>query len=68
MISSVLIPVHAENLSGAQAVQSKTNQASAASQKRIDTSAEKALTEAEIEQLQEEVQQFKDLSRSPYQS
>lgn len=60
LISSVLIPVHAENLSGAQAVQSKTNQASAASQKRIDTSAEKALTlEAEIEQLQEEVSNLK---------
>ncbi|WP_423840876.1 DUF3450 domain-containing protein [Vibrio mytili] len=56
LISSVLIPVHAENLNDAQAVQSKTNQASAVSQNRIDASAEKALTlESEIEQLQEEV-------------
>ncbi|CAE6952798.1 DUF3450 domain-containing protein [Vibrio alginolyticus] len=60
LISSVLIPVHAENLNDAQAVQSKTNQASAVSQKRIDTSAEKALSlEAEIEQLQEEVSNLK---------
>lgn len=56
LISSVLIPVHAENLNDAQAVQSKTNQASAVSQKRIDASAEKTLSlEAEIAQLQEEV-------------
>ncbi|MGR5238586.1 DUF3450 domain-containing protein [Vibrio alfacsensis] len=56
LISSVLIPVHAENLNDAQAVQSKTNQASAVSQKRINASAEKALSlDAEIEQLQEEV-------------
>ncbi|MGR5459137.1 DUF3450 domain-containing protein [Vibrio alfacsensis] len=56
LLSSVLIPVHAENLNDAQAMQSKTNQASAVSQKRIDISAEKALTlEAEIELLQEEV-------------
>lgn len=60
LISSVLIPAHAANLSDAQAVQSKTNQASAVSQKRIDASAEKALTlEAEIEQLQEEVSNLK---------
>ncbi len=60
LISSVLLPVHAENLNDAQAVQSKTNQASALSQQRIDTSAEKALSlEAEIEQLQEEVSNLK---------
>jgi septal ring factor EnvC (AmiA/AmiB activator) len=60
LISSVLIPVHAANLSDAQAVQSKTNQASAVSQKRIDVSAEKTLTlEAEIAQLQEEVANLK---------
>lgn len=56
LISSTLIPAYADDLSDAQAVQSKTNQASVVSQKRIDVSAEKALTlEAEIEQLQEEV-------------
>ncbi len=56
LMSSLLIPVHAESLNDAQAVQSKTNQASAVSQNRIDASAEKALTlESEIEQLQEEV-------------
>ncbi|BBM66180.1 DUF3450 domain-containing protein [Vibrio alfacsensis] len=60
LISSVLIPAQADNLSDAQAVQSKTNQASAVSQKRIDASAETALTlEAEIEQLQEEVSNLK---------
>ncbi len=60
LISSVWIPVHAENLNDAQAVQTKTNQASAVSQTRIDTSAEKALTlAAEIEQLQEEVSNLK---------
>ncbi len=60
LITSVLIPVHAENLNDAQAVQSKTNQASVVSQKRIDASAEKALTlEAEIEQLQEEIANLK---------
>lgn len=60
LISSVLLPVHAENLNDAQAVQSKTNQASAVSQQRIDTSAEKALSlEAEIEQLREEVSNLK---------
>ncbi len=60
LISSFLIPVHAENFDDAQAVQSKTNQASAVSQKRIDISAEKALIlEAEIEQLREEVSNLK---------
>ncbi|WP_165935489.1 DUF3450 domain-containing protein [Vibrio owensii] len=60
LITSVLIPVQAENLNDAQAVQSKTNQASAVSQKRIDASAEKSLSlEAEIEQLNEEVSNLK---------
>lgn len=46
----------AVGLDAAQSIQSKTNAASASSQKRIDASAEKALTlKAEIEQLQEEV-------------
>lgn len=46
----------AVGLDAAQSIQSKTNAASASSQKRIDASAEKTLTlKAEIEQLQEEV-------------
>ncbi|MCG9648294.1 DUF3450 domain-containing protein [Vibrio brasiliensis] len=46
----------AVGLDAAQFIQSKTNAASASSQKRIDASAEKTLTlKAEIEQLQEEV-------------
>jgi len=46
----------ASSLDSAQSIQSKTNAASASSQKRIDVSAEKALTlKAEIEQLKEEV-------------
>lgn len=60
LLSSTLIPVHADDLNDAQALLSKTNQASAQSQKRVDVSAEKALTlEAEIEQLQEEVSNLK---------
>lgn len=46
----------AVGLDAAQSIQSKTNAASASSQKRIDASAEKTLTlKAEIEQLEEEV-------------
>ena len=46
----------AVGLDAAQSIQSKTNAASASSQKRVDASAEKTLTlKAEIEQLQEEV-------------
>lgn len=46
----------ASGLDSAQGIQSKTNSASASSQKRIDSSAEKTLLlKAEIEQLQEEV-------------
>lgn len=46
----------AVGLDAAQSIQSKTNAASASSQKRIDASAEKTLTlKAEIEQLQKEV-------------
>ncbi|MEX0336870.1 DUF3450 domain-containing protein [Vibrio tubiashii] len=50
----------ANNLDSAQSIQSKTNAASASSQKRIDVSAEKTLTlKAEIEQLEEEVKNLK---------
>ena len=60
LLSSALLPVMADELNRAQTVQSKTNQASASSQKRIDVSAEKALTlEAEIDQLREEISNLK---------
>lgn len=50
----------ANSLDYAQSIQSKTNAASASSQKRIDASAEKTLTlKAEIEQLEEEVKNLK---------
>ncbi len=52
--------VTANSLDSAQSIQSKTNAASASSQKRIDASAEKTLTlQAEIEQLEEEVKNLK---------
>lgn len=60
LISSVVLPTHAQNLNDAQAIQSQTNRASAVSQQRIDASAEKALAlKADIAQLQEEVANLK---------
>ncbi|PMH46122.1 hypothetical protein BCU68_08595 [Vibrio sp. 10N.286.49.B3] len=54
-VSQVTV-VHASSIDAAQKVANKTNQASAQSQKVIDSSAEKTLRyKAEIEQLQDEV-------------
>ncbi|MDA0147632.1 DUF3450 domain-containing protein [Vibrio sp. LaRot3] len=56
IVAAAIAPVHASSLDNAQAIQSKTNSASVASQKRIDKSADNTLSlSAEIEQLQEEV-------------
>lgn len=56
VLATASVNAVASGLDSAQNIQSKTNAASASSQKRIDSSAEKSLTlKAEIEQLQEEV-------------
>lgn len=56
VLAATSVNVAASDLDSAQNIQGKTNAASASSQKRIDSSAENALTlKAEIEQLQEEV-------------
>ncbi|MCG7497979.1 DUF3450 domain-containing protein [Vibrio sp. Of7-15] len=56
VLSATLSTVYASGLDSAQAIQNKTNNASATSQKKIDSSAEAAISlKAEIEQLEEEV-------------
>lgn len=56
LLTAVVAPVSASNLDDAQSIQNKTNSASAASQKRINKSADASLAlHSEIEQLQEEV-------------
>ncbi|MFN3015225.1 DUF3450 domain-containing protein [Vibrio coralliilyticus] len=56
MVATAGFSATASSLDSAQSIQSKTNSSSAASQKRIDVSAENTLSlQAEIEQLQEEV-------------
>ncbi|EGU46401.1 hypothetical protein VII00023_03078 [Vibrio ichthyoenteri ATCC 700023] len=56
VIAAATSPVSASSLDSAQAIQNKTNAASASSQKRIDNSADTSLRlQAEIEQLEEEV-------------
>lgn len=56
LIAATMSNAHAASLTQAEAIQSKTNQASAASQQRVDHSAEATLShKAEIEQLKEEV-------------
>ncbi|WCP65823.1 DUF3450 domain-containing protein [Vibrio tubiashii] len=60
LATSASTTMAANSLDSAQSIQSKTNAASASSQKRIDVSAEKTLTlKAEIEQLEEEVKNLK---------
>ena len=56
VMSATLSTAYASGLDDAQAIQNKTNNASSASQKKINTSAEATITlKAEIEQLEEEV-------------
>ena len=60
LATSASTTMAANSLDSAQSIQSKTNAASASSQKRIDVSAERTLTlKAEIEQLEEEVKNLK---------
>jgi chromosome segregation ATPase len=60
LATSASTTMAANSFDSAQSIQSKTNAASASSQKRIDVSAEKTLTlKAEIEQLEEEVKNLK---------
>ncbi|MCG9678815.1 MULTISPECIES: DUF3450 domain-containing protein [Vibrio] len=64
MVTAVGFSAAASSLDRAQSIQSKTHSSSAASQKRIDVSAENTLSlQAEIEQLQEEVKNL-DVYRS----
>lgn len=54
--ASIALPIHANTLDDAKAIQNKTNEASAASQKKIDKSSNSAIElQAEIEQLSEQV-------------
>ncbi len=55
-LSAVTYQVSAENIDKAQSIQSKTNAAAAATQKKVDKSANKSLElQSEIEQLKEEI-------------
>lgn len=56
LITASILPANASGLDTAQSIQQKTNNASAASQKRISASADHSVSmRAEIEQLREEV-------------
>lgn len=56
LIATTISSANATSLNQAEAIQSKTNKASAASQQRIDNSADTTLShKAEIEQLREEI-------------